>query len=148
MPDYERHDFSPCDPKPARGEAKAAHRKRHADADNREERNKTKVRKRDSHRSRWPGDDGQPLEVAHLSHKGIGGDAETKRSVTPLMILVSKAVHQGPLSLHSGDRRVLFLTDEKADGPCAFLIRRSRVGNVWVEVGRELWPGHLAPPKG
>jgi hypothetical protein len=133
--------------KPSRGEAKADHRKRHADADNREERNKTKVRRRDSHRSRWPGDDGQPLEVAHLNHKGIGGDSTTARSVTPLMILVSKAVHQGPKSLHSGDRKVLFLTPEKADGPCAFLERVSRVGNVWKEIGRELWPGQLAPEK-
>lgn len=133
--------------KPPRGEAKAQHRQRHATADSREERNKTKVRRRDSHRSRWPGDEGQPLEVAHLTHKGIGGDAETVRSVPDLMILVSKAVHQGPRSLHSGDRRVVFLTPEKANGPCAFLERVSRIGNVWKEVGRELWPGVLAPQK-
>lgn len=133
--------------KPARGEAKADHRKRHASADSREDRNKSKARKRDSYRSRWPGDHGTVLEVAHLTHKGIGGDAETSRSVPELMVLVSKAVHQGPRSLHSGDKRILFLTPEKANGPCAFLERVSRVGNVWKEIARELWPGTLAPPK-
>lgn len=151
MPNYERPAFDPelaeGLQKPVRGKAKAEHRQRHADADTREERNKTKVRRRDSHRSRWPGDDGMPLEVAHLNHKGIGGDSQTIRSVTPLMILVSKDVHQGPRSLTSGDKRVVFLTDEKADGPCAFLERVSRVGNVWKEIGRELWPGQLAPEK-
>jgi hypothetical protein len=133
--------------KPARGEAKAAHRERHATADTREARHKTAVRRRDSGRSRWPGDEGQPLEVAHLTHKGIGGDALTLRSVPLLMILVSRDVHQGPRSLTSGDLRVVFLTDEQANGPCAFLERVSRVGNVWREVGRELWPGMLAPAK-
>lgn len=150
-PNYARQ---PVDPdtlerlkKPARGQAKAEHRQRHATADSKEARNKSAVRRRDSGKSRWPGDDGQPLEVAHLTHKGLGGDSLTVRSVAPLMILVSRDVHQGPRSLTSGDKRVLFLTDEKASGPCAFLERVSRVGNIWKEVGRELWPGELAPAK-
>lgn len=130
--------------RPARGTAKHAHRARHAQADTREARHKTTVRKRDGHRSRWPGDEGQPLEVAHLTHKGLGGDAQTLRSIPALMILVSRAVHQGPHSLHSGDRRVQFLTPEKANGPIAFLERR---GGKWAEVARELWPGVLAPRK-
>lgn len=130
--------------KPARGTAKHDHRVRHAQADTREARHKTTVRKRDGHRSRWPGDEGLPLEVAHLSHKGIGGDAQTLRSIPALMILVSRDVHQGPYSLHSGDRRVQFLTPEKANGPIAFLEKR---GSKWAEVARELWPGVLAPKK-
>lgn len=130
--------------KPARGAAKYQRRERHAKADTREARHKTTVRKRDGYRSRWPGDDGQPLEVAHLTHKGLGGDVQTLRSVPALMILVSRAVHQGPYSLHSGDRRVVFLTPEKASGPVAFLERR---GGKWAEVARELWPGVLAPRK-
>jgi hypothetical protein len=36
---------------------------------------------------------------------------------------------------------VLYLTKEKANGPCAFLERR---GPKWIEVARELWPGVLA----
>lgn len=130
--------------RPARGEMKHEHRQRHAQADTREARNKTTVRKRDNRRSRWPGDEGQPLEVAHLSHKGIGGDATTARSIPALMILVSRDVHQGPRSLHSGHLRVVFLTEEKANGPVAFLEKR---GTQWAEVARELWPGTLAPMK-
>lgn len=130
--------------KPIRGQAKASRRDRRAKADTREARHKTTVRKRDGHKSRWPGDDGQPLEVAHLTHKGMGGDIHTERSVPALMILVSRNVHQGPSSLHSGDRCVLFLTKEKANGPVAFLEKR---GGKWAEVARELWPGMLAPAK-
>lgn len=144
MPNYERPTFSPCQPKPVRGEAKAQQREKQTKADSRESRHKSTVRKRDSQRSRWPGDDGQPLEVAHLSHKGMGGDVTTVRSVPALMILVSRAVHQGPKSLHSGDRMVKFLTKEKADGPVVFLEKQ---GTKWIEVGRELWPGMLAPKK-
>lgn len=134
-------------PKPHRGEAKAERRARRAAANSREDRNKSKVRVRDSRRSRWPGDDGEPLEVAHLTHKGISSDINTTRSVPALMITLSRQMHQGPRSLHSGDLRVLFLTPEKANGPCAFLERVSRVPDVWREVGRELWPGMLAPRK-
>lgn len=142
-------DGSPLDPpklaKPSRGEKKHEHRQRHAKADAREARHKTTVRKRDWYRSRWPGDDATPLEVAHLTHKGIGGDAKTERSIPALMVLVSRAVHQGPRSLHSGDRRVVFLTPECANGPIAFHEKR---GGKWIEVAREQWPGKLAPAKG
>lgn len=144
MPNYERPAFSPCQPKPVRGEKKAEHREKQAKADTKEARNKSAVRKRDSHRSRWPNDTGTILEVAHLTHKGMGGDPNTERSVQPLMILVSRDVHQGPMSLHSGDRRVQFLTKEKANGPVAFLEKR---GGKWAEIARELWPGQLAPAK-
>ncbi len=130
--------------KPARGFAKHERRERHAKADDREARNKTAVRKRDSYRSRWPGDEGQPLEVAHLTHKGMGGDINTVRSVPALMILVSRDVHQGPHSLHTDRKRIQFLTPEKANGPVAFLEKR---GTKWVEIARELWPGMLAPQK-
>jgi hypothetical protein len=141
-------DGSPLDPpkltKPSRGEKKYQHRQRQEKADTREARHKTAVRKRDSYRSRWPGDDGTRLEVAHLTHKGMGGDASTLRSIPTLMILVSREVHRGTFSLHSGDRRVIFLTPECASGPVAFLEKR---GGKWIEVGRELWPGKLAPAK-
>jgi hypothetical protein len=130
--------------KPARGFAKYQRREKHAKADNKEARNKTAVRKRDGYTSRWPDDDGQPLEVAHLTHKGMGGDITTTRSTPDRMILVSRAVHQGPRSLHSGDRRVVFLTPERTNGPVAFLEKR---GMKWVEIARELWPGTLAPKK-
>ena len=143
---YERPAFSPCDPKPVRGTAKLARIVRKRQADTREDREKTKVRKRDGH-CRWPhlNPDHRELcrrtrtEVAHIGHKGMGGDPQTVRSRANKMIRV--CCHQGPGSLHSGDRKVLYLTPEKADGPLAFLERR---GLKWIEVARELWPGVLA----
>lgn len=136
-----------CNWKPARGTAKLARIERKRKADNREDANKAKVRKRDGH-CRWPHSDpdlrelcrrSRP-EVAHLTHKGMGGDPQTIRSKPELMIRV--CCHQGAGSLHSGDRRVTFLSPAKADGPLAFLEKR---GSKWVEVDRELWPGVLAP---
>lgn len=138
--------------RPARGSAKLARMKKKRMADDRESRNKTKVRKRDGH-CRWPHatDEERELcrrersECAHLTHKGAGGDVLTIRSKPNLMINVCKPVHQGPGSLHAGDRKVSFLTAEKADGPLVFYERRGR--SAWAEVGRELWPGVLAPRK-
>jgi ribosomal protein S14 len=135
-------------PKPARGTAKLERIVRRAKADNREDANKTKVRKRDGH-CRWPHltpEDKElcrrtSREVAHLSAKGAGGDPQTLRSKPELMIALCRNLHQGPGSLHAGDRKVLYLTKEKANGPCAFLERR---GPKWIEVARELWPGVLA----
>lgn len=133
-------------PKPPRGTAKLARIGRQKKADGKEQHQKTKVRKRDGH-CRWPHltPEARELcrrtrtEVAHLTHKGMGGDPQTLRSRAELMIRV--CCHQGTGSLHSGDRKVLFLTREKADGPLAFLERR---GQKWAEVARELWPGVLA----
>lgn len=150
MPNYDRPAFDPdvadALKRPARGTAKLERIQRHKRADAREDREKTKVRKRDGH-CRWPhlNPDHRELclrtrtEVAHLSHKGIGGDPLTIRSRAPLMVRV--CCHQGPGSLHSGDRRVVYLTPEKADGPLAFLERR---GKKWAEVAREIYPGVLA----
>ncbi len=133
--------------KPERGSAKLARIVRKRKADNREDAEKAKVRKRDGH-CRWPHlDPGQRelcrrsrTEVAHLTHKGMGGDPLTIRSKSHLMIRV--CCHQGVGSLHSGDRRVMYLTPQKADGPLAFLERRGR--EKWAEVAREIWPGVLA----
>lgn len=140
--------------KPLRGTAKRERIDRKRKADAREDREKTKVRKRDGH-CRWPHftPEDQELcrrtrvtEVAHLTHKGMGGDPQTIRSRAPLMIRV--CCHQGPGSLHSGDRRVVFLTPKKADGALAFLERRGPLGlGRFAEVARELWPGVLAPRK-
>lgn len=153
MPNYSRPSFNPTVveklQKPARGTAKRAHIVRQKHADTKEDRNKTKVRMRDGH-CRWPHrtpEDREvcrrsPRHVAHLTHKGAGGDPQTVRSVPEQMIAVCAPVHQGPGSLHAGDRKVLFLTPKKADGPLAFLERHRR--SKWIEVARELWPGVLA----
>jgi hypothetical protein len=121
-------------------------------ADARESANKTKVRKRDGH-CRWPHltPEARELcrrersEVAHLTHKGAGGDPQTLRSKPDRMIHVCKPTHQGPGSLHAGDRKVVFLTPQKAEGPLAFLERRGR--DRWAEIGREIFVGVLAPAR-
>ena len=135
--------------KPSRGAAKLARIVRKMKADNREDVQKQKVRKRDGH-CRWPHLTPETKElcrrsrpeVAHLTHKGMGGDPQTIRSKAQLMVRV--CCHQGAGSLHSGDRKVVYLSPEKADGPLAFLERR---GPRWVETAREIWPGVLAPEK-
>jgi hypothetical protein len=134
--------------KPMRGAAKLDRIIRGKAAHAKEDREKAKVRSRDGH-CRWPhpNPDLRELcartrtEVAHLTHKGMGGDPQTIRSKAALMVRV--CCHQGPGSLHSGDRKVVFLSPEKANGPCAFLERIGKTAK-WKEVGRELWPGVLA----
>lgn len=172
MPNYARHEFAgsfwktepkatkavPTEPspaerlkKPARGSATLERITRQKKADAKESAAKTAVRKRDRH-CRWPHvtEEARELcrrshsEAAHLNAKGAGGDKLSMRSTPKLLINVCAPVHQGPGSLHAGDRKVVFLSPEKADGPLAFLERR---GGKWVEIARELWPGVLAPKK-
>ena len=74
------------------------------------------------------------LEVAHLDAKGIGGD-HGERSTADRMVLLCMLVHQGPRSLHSGDRRIEPLTVAGANGPCAFYEADEQRG--WIVVGIE-----------
>jgi hypothetical protein len=151
FPNYRRPPFSPPGQKPARGTKKLEHIDKTATAKTKEDKNKSKVRKRDGH-CRWPHltPEAKALchrehaECAHLTAKGAGGDPLSIRSTPELMINVCAPVHQGVGSLHAGDRKVLFLTKDKAAGPLAFFERRGARGK-WVEVARELWPGVLAP---
>ena len=81
-----------CNWKPVRGSAKLARIEKKRKADNREDAEKAKVRKRDGH-CRWPHLDPDQrelcrrtrTEVGHLTHKGMGGDPQTIRSRAPLM---------------------------------------------------------------
>lgn len=73
--------------------------------------------------------------------KGMGGDRQQLRTRRELMVWVDVDVHQGPLSFHQQNRRVVFLTPAKADGPLAFEEQRN---GRWVEIARELSPGVLA----
>lgn len=153
VPNYERPAFAGSLLKPARGTKKLEHIASQKKADSKEDAEKAKVRKRDGH-CRWPHltPEAKELcrrevsEVAHMSAKGAGGDKLSIRSQAKLMIRVCKPVHQGPGSLHAGDRKVVYLTKDKAAGPLAFLERRGR--EKWAEVARELFPGVLAPVVG
>lgn len=100
---------------------------------------KTQLRVRDGIGCRWPGCEywkhGVIVEGAHLIDKGMGGDPKQLRTQVELMIRLCKIHHQGPCSLHSGHRRIDFLTDRKADGPCAFYTQTP--AGVWVPDGIE-----------
>jgi len=102
---------------------------------------KEKVRRRDRH-CRWPSCECRALkiaanveEVAHLEAKGMGGDKLGIRTQASKMMLLCHLVHQGPNSLHSGDKRIAPLTAAGTDGPCAFDVR-TKTGQ-WVELARE-----------
>lgn len=76
-----------------------------------------------------------PWEVAHLHHKGMGGNPRGDRSDPGLMIYLCSARHRdAPISLHAGTLWILSLTDAGTRGPCAFYIRQ---GDQSFEVGRE-----------
>lgn len=48
--------------------------------------------------------------------------------------------HQGPGSIHAGEKRVDPLSPDGANGPCLFLEKR---GGRWIEAGREIHLGIL-----
>lgn len=79
---------------------------------------KAAVRKRDHGKCRWPhrcGVSGYGLEVAHIVSKSLGGPNATEN-----LILVCREIHQGPVSMHSGDLHIEKLTDDGADHCLAF----------------------------
>lgn len=109
---------------------------------------KAKVRRRDGAATswrgcRWPLDDcpycSQKMklrkEVAHINDKGMGGD-HGLRSSADQMMLFCHLIHQGPDSIHSGDREVRMRTKAGTDGPCDFYHHGKCVG-------REVRPGVL-----
>lgn len=110
-------------PKPAKGTARAALLAKRAKVRTAEANAKAAVRTRDGGVCRWPGcgERGKRwrLEVAHLVSKGIGGDGGT-RSTPDQMALLCFQCHQGPRSLHSGDKRIAPVTAQGADGPLRF----------------------------
>lgn len=120
--------------KPARGEHLMARRTRKEKLDAHEDREKTAVRKRDRYQCRWPKciyrNQAVPLEVAHLEHKGPGGNPDGTRSVRSKMILLCQNHHQGRTSLHSKDLRIVPLTEQGTDGPCKFEFSMGSLG--WV----------------
>lgn len=119
LPDEPR----PVGPKPAKGSAREERRQKREAVEDYEDREKTKARKRDGYRCRWPGCDcaerHERIEVAHIHDKGIGGDHGLRSSVDQLICLCV-ARHQGRPSLHSGDLKIEPLTAEGTNGPCNF----------------------------
>lgn len=111
--------------KPPRGESNDAREARRAESRGRERLEKGKVRRRDllacHGYCRWPGCSRHKyLEVAHLEHKGKGGDILTIRSVAEKMIQVCQIHHKGANGIDTGDKEVRPLTAAGTAGPCEF----------------------------
>lgn len=95
------------------------------------------------------------MEVAHLKHRGAGGNPTGDRSDPGLMILLCKLRHRtGRFALDNGTVDIRPLTADGARGPVAFWIDKRRftmslaqMGTgepEWVEVAREAWPHVIA----
>jgi hypothetical protein len=125
-------------PKPARGEHRREHRARQAEANANEKSAKAESKARDRYRCRWPRCTTNllidPLESAHLQHKGIGGDSTSVRSQRQGLISLCQRHHRGPVSLDKKDLRIIPITPEGADGPCEY---ERWDGEHWVLVARE-----------
>ena len=85
---------------------------------------KRELRTRDGIGCRWPGCDlwkqGHRVEAAHLNAKGMGGDKRLLRTTLDQLIRVCHAHHQGIVSLHSGDLKIVPHTSQGTNGPCDF----------------------------
>ena len=129
----------PADAKPAKGTAKQARKTKRSQVEAGEREQKHLVRMRDL-RCRYPlhaaGGCVGPLEVAHITAKGMGGDHGT-RSTTANMVLVCAGVHRGSVSMHSGGVKVEALSDAGADGPLRWRIVADREHGIWEE---RAWP--------
>jgi hypothetical protein len=68
---------------------------------------------------------------------GHGGDPTLLRGQRWQKMRICRQHHRGPVSLHSGDLRVVPLTDKGTDGPCEFQQRNSKMPNGWEVVGGE-----------
>jgi hypothetical protein len=115
-----------------------------------EDKNKQQVRKRDRY-CRFPHCPCRNVNllqaVAHLQHKGAGGNPKGDRSIPSRMILLCSARHrENIISLDRGTVRIRPLERGKGTGgPCAFdvdlrafpLGRRESRRPLWIEIGRE-----------
>lgn len=113
---------------------------------NQEAVNKAAVRKADRF-CRWPLCGCRKfklvLHVAHLAHKGIGGNPRGDRSQPDNMILLCIVRHkEGRVSLDQGTAAIRPLTSKGTRGPCAFDLR---LGKSWIEVAREIAPHEFYP---
>ena len=119
--------------------AQRRHHKR-LQRDRAERSHKADVRARDVS-CRWPGCEtpadyfwGAP-EVAHVNHKGAGGDPLLLRSKVEGLLLMCRWHHRGPRGLHSGLAKMVLLTEAGTAGPVEFYQMLKGEAGVWVLVG-------------
>jgi hypothetical protein len=103
---------------------------------------KVELKVRDGIGCRWPGCEfwrkGYIVDGAHVMQAaGSGGDPRMVRSQRHHQMRICRQHHRGPVSLHSGDLRVIPLTDKGTDGPCEFQARNPKAENGWEVVGGE-----------
>lgn len=91
---------------------------------------KAEVRQRDGVGCRWPrcefATTNQTIDAAHIEAAGMGGDPKSIRMRRNNLIRICRSHHRGPVSLHSGDLKIVPQTDQGTDGPCDFLRRDDR----------------------
>jgi hypothetical protein len=81
---------------------------------------------------------GYALAVAHLEHKGMGGNPKGDRSEIARMILVCAPRHrENPVSLDRGTVRLTPLTDAGTRGPCTWAVH---VPSLKLKLASP-WPG-------
>lgn len=159
-------------PKAPKGTATAERRAKRAKLRTAERKNKSAVRVREQWRCRFPRcgcGRTQPAlarHVAHLRHKGQGGNPAGDRSEPAGMINLCSWRHQtAPVSLHAGNIRCVPLTAEGTAGPVSWMIHRKAVfkcltmavgfgvlevvrRSQWLELAREERPGRIEPLEG
>ena len=138
--------------KPERGAHRLQQRENRLEDQRKERAAKDEAKRRDGYRCRWPHHTASErgtcklfaIEVAHIGHKGMGGDKKQLRTDAKTLITFGKRCHDiydgrlGP----GRSRRVEFLDPKrKANGPCVFWQKRD---GEWLEEGREISPGVLA----
>jgi len=127
--------------KPERGEYRLKQKAKRRELVNKEDAIKADSKRRDGHRCRWfhetPEEERECRDLrkdsAHIGHKGMGGDKQLLRTKRELLVTMGLRCHDR--FDKRGDRRVVFLTKDKADGIIACEVKR---GGRWVEIGREI----------
>ncbi len=124
-------------PKPVKGERRMELLDKRRELRLAEEAAKDQVRIRDQRKCRVPGcrflKQGWALHVAHLDDKGMGGDKQLLRTRVDRMLALCACHHQGPISLHSTDLRIIPETSRGTRGPCRFEVADEQ--KKWVVVG-------------
>lgn len=131
--------------KPSRAKRQAESRRKQAQIEADERYEKAQVRRRDGF-CRFPLCGCRrlhiPTEVAHLRHKGMGGNPKGDRSTREQMILLCRVRHQdSTCSLHRGTLRIVPLDPARGtDGPVRFEVFMPPMfdgGDEWRELATE-----------
>ena len=142
-------------PKPTKAARQAEKQRRRRLVAQRELDNKLEAKRRDDWRCRFPFCGcrvrGYEPEVAHLTHKGSGGDPKGLRSqVDNLITLCGWRHREGVISLHKGTLRVVPRTTAGTNGPVSWLMDAAAYTGqahyaYWILIATEERVGVLEP---